>query len=63
MYVIETPIGFVFGFNKTHQCVQVCGDVSQAKQWKREGNAYRFLEKYADCGYGLNLDDAKVRLA
>ena len=59
-YAIKTKGCYVFGFNKTHQIVQVSSGIGLAKYWKRKGYAEKFVAKYSDAGYGLNSEDCEI---
>jgi len=60
MFTINTNTGYVVGINNTHLCVVTSFDVAHAKTFKTRGQAERYLNKNADCGYGLNSATASV---
>ncbi len=50
----------VAGFSEEHQLVQYAGTPSYVKVFHDEASAQRFIDKYADAGYGLAAVDARV---
>lgn len=59
-YVIRTRKGFVSGFNKAEQVVQVSTHNDHIKLFPFIAAAEAFKSKYADCGYGFSSDDARI---
>ena len=56
-FKIKTSAGRVIaGFSKEHQIVQIAGSVNYEKQFKTRAAAQRFINTYADKGYGLTSD-------
>jgi hypothetical protein len=44
---------YVFGFSAQRQCVQITATRSAAKVFASVAAAQRFIDTYADAGYGL----------
>ena len=60
-YVIKTPKGYVAGIDSQHlACVHTSQPNDFAKRFKTEAAAEKWLKKYADAGYGLSSDTAKI---
>lgn len=57
--VIKIRCGFVTGFSRTYQIVQVCDSIDNAKKFTPI-SARSFIDKYADCGYGMGSDTVDV---
>lgn len=61
MFVITTPAGVVAGFTRSHGgMVQVTNDKAYMKVFKTREAANKFIEKYADAGYGLGSKTAFI---
>lgn len=61
MFVIRTPIGFVY--KKLPDFVQVADDRTNAKQFPTPKAAQQFINRYSGGGYGLSGEDATVESA
>jgi hypothetical protein len=61
-FVIATRAGYVHGFNRAHAIVTVTHDSVRARRFTMRA-ALRFIAAYADAGYGLSSDDARVERA
>ena len=59
-YTIKTPIGFVAGFSRSNQCVQIAASADWAKLFSSEKQAQKFILDYSDAGYGLNSQTAEI---
>lgn len=62
MYVIKflnIKDTYVGGFDKTHQIVQF-SDLKNCKKYKTLKGATNFVDKYSNCGYGMDCDDVQV---
>ena len=60
MFKIEMgTLGFVYGYSSSAMCIQST-DEANAKTFKTEKAAQKYIDKNADCGYGLNSKTAKI---
>lgn len=63
--VIKVGDCYVTGFSKMHQIVQTTSsnascNLDFAKDFKTEAKAKKFVESYADAGYGLCSSNLKI---
>lgn len=59
-YIIKTSSGIVFEFDDEKQIVQTTNDRKQYKIFRSKQDARKFIEEYADAGYGLLSKDCKI---
>ena len=59
-YIIETSLGPIVGFNRTHLCITM-GNLENCKRFASEKSAFAYITKYADIGYGLSYEDCIVK--
>lgn len=59
-FVIKTPAGPVHGFSRKYQCVQVTPISTWVRKFVSYASAQKFIDTYADCGYGLETSTAVI---
>lgn len=59
-YVIKTPAGPVYKFSAQYQCVQVTNQPDWVHKFVSYESAQKFIDTYADCGYGLTRATAVI---
>jgi hypothetical protein len=63
LFLISTPNGFVAGYLRAHDLIQTTTtSKAHAKHFTSAAAAQKYLDTYADAGYGLNSDDATIIL-
>lgn len=70
MYAIKTPAGYVAGYSSRNLCVQVTNEFKDGlfipvfndftKTFKTMAAAQKFIDKYADAGFGLNSKSVEI---
>jgi hypothetical protein len=55
-YKIKTAIGFVSGFNRYHQIVQV----SVAGALYTKASLAKFIQNHSGCGFGFDINDCTI---
>ena len=63
MFMIDTSLGPVAGFDRTHQCVQFTSLLhpKYIRKFNSRTQAQQFIDTYANCGYGFGKDDADIK--
>jgi len=59
-HVIHTPHGWVFEINRDHGIIVCVEEPESAKSFDTASKAQAWINRYADCGYGLNSESAFV---
>ena len=60
IYVINTPCGYVSGFSREHEIVQVVEEAKDAKHFHTLKSVEKFVHLYADAGYGLGSRNSQI---
>lgn len=60
-YAIKVRRNYVYGYNSSMQIV-VMGSLALAKRFATKEKAQAWLDRHADCGYGLSSSAAKITL-
>jgi hypothetical protein len=60
MFVLSTSIGYVRSIRHPNGVV-VTSSASAAKKFATSKKAEQFVERYSDCGYGLNSGDVTIK--
>lgn len=59
-HVISTPHGFVLEINRNHGTIVCVEKPEHARSFDTASKAKAWLNRYADCGYGMNSETAYV---
>ena len=59
-YVIQVPYGYVLEINRDHGTIVCVAEQENARHWDTPSKAKQWLNRYADCGYGLNSESASI---
>ena len=60
MYIIQDHVGYVAGYDATFQIIQSTLDPHYAKPFATQAAAQAYIDRYADAGYGLTREHAKI---